>query len=412
MNNRRRSSRKKFARRTFAGVLVGGAVILLGLVYAVSYLYEQLNDLLVSYGAEETRGVRAAAPAYEEEDYAAELTPAAVVLEDYLNYDGELELPVSGATGYAPVKLEMRERPDESSAAVKTVEAGAGFTILNEQGDWWEVGSGGETGFVRHDSCMINLPDVIPSIRYNATNTYNSRFASSWYAIPNITGESLYPGRTYNERLGKEEYIVAVMYAMSKKIQNAQRAALLNGDCLVIYEGFRPLSVQRKVALELRALSELNENVYSGLNTPPWSITWFISAGVSNHQRGCSIDVGLVQATLGYAVTGGYKYLTHARSPFYYNMPTPIHELSLEAAAFAHPSAVDLDTDLGAIAPSAGLRDIRAARDLQAYCVGAGMTPLASQWWHFDDLETRAGTPGNSVGDYILADVLSVAPDR
>jgi len=414
----RKKKRNKAVRKTFIAVLIGGGVILAALVYTMSYLYEQLNEILRSYNNAQEAPLAPAAQTIapvneEEEDYAYTFEAPVIVSErdEYILYIGDLELPVSGATGFAPVRLEMREQPDVASAVVKTFEPGAGFLILNEQDEWWEISSGGETGFVRHELCMINLPDVIPSIRYNNTNTYNSRFASNSYAIPNISGESLYAGRTYNNRLEKEEYIVAVMYSMSKRIQVAQRRALADGNCLVIYEGFRPLSIQKKIADELRALSEMNSDVNAGLNSPPWSISWFIATGVSNHQRGCSIDVSLVQPTLDFALSGNYKYLTHAQAPYYYNMPSPIHELSREAVAFANPVTIDINTNLGGLSLSPGMRDNQAAQDLQRYCTTAGLTPLASEWWHFDDLRSRSGVPGNSVGDYILSEVYSVAPE-
>ena len=40
---------------------------------------------------------------------------------------------------------------------------------------------------------------------------------------------------------------------------------------------------------------------------------------------------------------------------------------------------------------------------LQRYCTDAGLTPLASEWWHFNDLDARFATEGNSSkGEYLL----------
>ena len=411
----KRERRKKTALRAVAGAVIGGAAIVALLIFVMSRLYEQLNDILISYSANmeiPLSNIQTMPPAAEEEaDYALETPVIAADRDEYFEYIGELELPLNGATGFAPVRVEMKEQPDADAALIKHLEPGAGFLIIGELGEWWEVSAYGDTGFIRHEFCMINLPDVIPSIRYNATNTYNSRFASSWYALPGISGEQLYSGRSYNARLGKDEYIVAVMYPMSKKICAAQRLALAEGNCIVIYEGFRPLSVQRRVADALSEISALNEDVNKGINTAPWHIGWFIATGVSNHQRGCSIDASLVQPDLAYAVSGDYKYLTHANAPYYYNMPTPIHELSNEAVAFAYPVTVGTETNVYGIAPSAGMRENNAAQNLQRYCVSAGLYPLASEWWHFDDLITRSIVPGNSVGDYILSEVYSRPPE-
>ena len=391
--------------------------------FTLTNIYNQLNDLVISYEqtpvASPIVPTRSPAPkkvtAAPEEDMeyfieAPLAAPPDIESVSYLLYNGILELPVNGATGFAPIRVEMRGGASQNAPVTKNLEPGASFLILGESGEWWEVEHGGETGFVRHAACMINLPDVIPSIRYNATNTYNSRFASSSYAIPNISGEALYAGRLYNERLGKDEYIVAVMYAMSLKIAMAQRSALAEGNCLVIYEGFRPLSVQKKISSELLALAESNEDVMAGLNAHSWGISWFIASGVSTHQRGCAIDVSLVQPELDYAVSGPYKYLTHSKAPYYYDMPSPIHELSSESVAFAYPVGINVKTAIEALPLSAAMQFNDAGKNLQRYCVTAGLMPLASEWWHFDDFQTRDTVPNASVGDYILNEIFSVPP--
>jgi len=409
---KKNKTRRKIKKAVVAG-LIGGIAVLAILAYVMSYLYEELNELLVSYNnAANEAEMRTMPRDIVEEDIFVAETPQAVIEQDrYSEYDGPFELPINGATGYASVAVDVKILPDASSETVKSLKPGAGFLILNEWGEWWEIETGGETGYVKHNLCMINLPDVVPSIRYNNTNTYNSRFSSSDYVIPGISGEPLYSGRAFNERLGKEEYIVAVMYAMSQKIYLAQQHALADGNGLVIYEGFRPLSVQQKIASELKVLAQINGEVDRGLNSPPWGISWFIATGVSNHQRGCSIDVGLVQPDLVYAVTGDYKYLTHAKAPLYFNMPSPIHELSSVSVTFARPVTIDANTDISSLALSDGMNENAAAQNLQKYCVSAGLMPLASEWWHFDDLQTRSGVPSNSVGDYFLTEIFSTAPE-
>ena len=70
---------------------------------------------------------------------------------------------------------------------------------------------------------MINLPDVIPSITYNATNSYNSLYKSLGYDLPGITGQSLYTGKTQNDRLGYSEFMMPCLYEMAKKIAAGQQ---------------------------------------------------------------------------------------------------------------------------------------------------------------------------------------------
>ena len=92
---------------------------------------------------------------------------------------------------------------------------------------------------------MVNLPDLIPSIRYNATNSYGAMYRCCGKAIPEVTGKAFYTAKTPNAKLGYEEYNMPVLYAMAKKIAAAQAAALSDGRTLVLYEGYRPLRVQR-----------------------------------------------------------------------------------------------------------------------------------------------------------------------
>eukprot|EP00828_Plagiopyla_frontata_P040121 TRINITY_DN5340_c0_g2_i1.p6 TRINITY_DN5340_c0_g2~~TRINITY_DN5340_c0_g2_i1.p6 ORF type:complete len:217 (-),score=17.52 TRINITY_DN5340_c0_g2_i1:960-1610(-) len=142
-----------------------------------------------------------------------------------LLYEGDLELPVNGATGYTSVLMDLKATADAGSETISELEAGTAFEVLKEEGDWWYVQTATEAGWVQHLYCFINLPDVIPSIIYDNTNTYASKFVSSGKTIPGITGQALYDGKAYNRRLGKVSDIVPVLYSMSKKIHLAQQAA-------------------------------------------------------------------------------------------------------------------------------------------------------------------------------------------
>ena len=92
-------------------------------------------------------------------------------------------------------------------------------------------------------------------------------------------------------------------------------------------------------------------------------------------------------------------------------MPTPIHELSKAAATFVKPVASHSPTAW----KSAGMMDSMAENEpalaLQTYCTGAGLTRLTSEWWHFNDLDTRTLVLENlSTGGYKISQCLSVAP--
>jgi len=70
-----------------------------------------------------------------------------------------------------------------------------------------------------------------------------------------------------------------------------------------------------------------------------------------------------------------------------YAMPSAMHELSSAAACFTGPVTSNSATAWKRATASASMTD--GARRLQGYCTNAGMTPLASEWWHFNDLDAQ-----------------------
>jgi D-alanyl-D-alanine dipeptidase len=327
-----------------------------------------------------------------------------------LVYEGNLELPVNGATGYASVRMDLKATADAGSETISILEAGTAFEVVEEVGDWWYVQTATESGWVQHLYCFINLPDVIPSIIYDNTNTYASKFVSSGKAIPGITGQALYDGKAYNMRLEKVSDIVPVLYSMSKKIHLAQQAALAEGNSLVIYEGYRPFSVQKLTVDALTNLAAADPEVMAGINTYPWDTNWFIATNVSNHQMGYAIDVTLAKITEQQEIVIGDYAATAITGYTEYTMPTTIHELSMASATFTGPVKSSSPTAWR----QATLADTmnEAAILLQRYSTEAGLTPLASEWWHFNDLDARFATEGNSSrGEYLLDATISEAPE-
>ena len=327
-----------------------------------------------------------------------------------LLYEGDLELPVNGATGYASVLMDLKATADAGSETISELEAGTAFEVLEEVGDWWYVRTATESGWVQHLYCFINLPDVVPSIIYDNTNTYASKFASSGKTIPGITGEALYDGKAYNMRLGHVSDIEPVLYSMSKKIHLAQQAALEEGNTLVIYEGYRPFFAQKLTVDALTTLAAADPEVMAGINTHPWDTNWFIATSISNHQMGYAIDVTLAKITEQQEIVIGDYTATAITGYTEYTMPTTIHELSMASATFTGPVKSSSPTAW----LQANLADTmnEAAILLQRYCTDAGLTPLASEWWHFNDLDARFATEDNSSkGEYLLDATMSEAPE-
>jgi len=300
--------------------------------------------------------------------------------------------------------------PDTASEIVTGFDDGQVFVILKEYDDWWHVKTDtGEIGWIEHIGCLINLPDVIPSIVYNVTNAYSALTRSSGYEIPGVTGEVLYEAWSYNPRLFKEEFIVPSLYSSAKLLFKAQQLALEAGDTIIMHEAYRAFeSTQRSVSL-LQELMNENRTVRDAINTDPWSLTWFIATSISNHQRGVAFDISLGKILSQDTRQIGGILFKNVVSYEEYDMPTTIHELSPLAATFTR-AVSSRSRDAWRSATLTDTMTPGAVR-LQGYMDKAGFTPLASEWWHFNDLDgVAAAIDLNITGSFFIEDILSVLP--
>lgn len=323
-----------------------------------------------------------------------------------------------------PEELEPEEEPSLTDGALAILPAGTAMTVLREEGAWWQVsceakyitGDGGTavgevTGWVTHRYCMINLPDVIPSIVYNATNAYSSLFRTCGKEIDGITGKQLYSGPAQNRRLGQAEFMMPVLYSMAPRLCAAQRAALREGNTLVLYEGYRPQETQLKVAGAVQKMMKQDPEIQTALSTKPWSIPWFIATSTSNHQWGYAVDVTLARVLSVEVHQAGDYAFTRVTEYKEYGMPTQIHELSPAAAIFTEAIGPNSKTAWKSATRTDTFAASESALGLQAYCTDAGLSPLASEWWHFNDLDSRANVLDNlGKGDFTITVCRSTAP--
>ena len=89
---------------------------------------------------------------------------------------------------------------------------------------------------------------------------------------------------------------------------------------------------------------------------------WFLAQGVSTHNTGSAIDVTLVKLeTMEECV-----------------MPTEMHELSVKAIKYYSPNVTKKTANYS--------KEMnKSAKLLDKYCTRAGLSTLASEWWHFKD---------------------------
>ncbi len=316
------------------------------------------------------------------------------------------ELPVIGACGYTVSEMPLLD--SVSGNTISTLPSGTPFFILDENDNYWQIETmDGTSGWVDNAFCMINLPDVLPSIVYDNTNSYSSVLKSSGYDIPDVTGEALYTVPGYNIRLGKEVATVPVLYTTAKKIAQVQKNALSQGNCLIIYEAYRPHETQQLIHESLSALVAENAEVTAGIAVPPWDIGSFIHPSISNHQKGFAVDVSLGKIESVEDIQIG-EYVYHEITATEYSMPSPIHELSTRAVTYNEPISQTAITTMESPELSEGMKNNPYAITLQDYCIQAGLTPISSEWWHFNDLDAREETLTNpGVGDFFITNCLS-----
>lgn len=348
------------------------------------------------------------------EEYTAESTEdsASDGVYEIVLTDTQYELPLQNSMGISYSYAYVKSSASSASSNVEYLEPGDVFLIQEDIDDSWLriITEDGNEGYFLKMQTLINLPDVIPSIIYDLSNSYSSLFTSSGYDIPNVTGLELYDYKEYNERLGYNEYIAVVLYPMAEKINTVQQTALANNDTLVIYEAYRPYDVQQLVVKELTSLAYSNSTVYNGLYSSPWSLGWFIAESVSNHQKGLAIDTTLasiVDSEVKYMNGVAYNEITDYEE---YTMQSDMHELSVASVSMITPVASNTSLAWVDVALADNMTD--AAILLREYCWAGGLEPLASEWWHFNDLVTLSSFNNTNTTQSLSFDnCISVAPD-
>ena len=260
-----------------------------------------------------------------------------------------------------------------TSSTKNKISVGTAFTIEGVQGDFFKVSIPGVSGYkyIQHKYIMINLADYIPSMVFQISNANSSIYKSSGYNIPNVTGTKLYAGgKVYNVRLRKNEYMAPVLYSVAKKLLIAQKSFLSKGYTIKVYDVYRPYSVSTKIYTALTNLYNSNQTVknnilysYGASGTRyQWDKGWFLASSVSTHNTGAAIDMTLANKSNGVEVS----------------MPTAMHELSTKAIKYYSPNVSNVPANYSK-------KMNTNSKLMDSVVTSSGLTPLASEWWHFQD---------------------------
>lgn len=160
---------------------------------------------------------------------------------------GEVQFRTEISSLYCTVwpiqELTLYQDTDRSTRLL-TVPAGAALCVLEEEKGLFRVRYNSAEGWLDANFCLINLPEYVGDLcAYDITNSYASIFRIHEYDIPGITGGVV---KGYeNVRLDEDDYLVPFLYPCADKLIGAAKAAEADGYRLRIYDAFRPHEATR-----------------------------------------------------------------------------------------------------------------------------------------------------------------------
>lgn len=252
------------------------------------------------------------------------------------------------------------------------VPAGQALCVLEETGSYFKILYKDCLGYVDSRFCMINLPEYMGDLcEYNISNSIGSIFTVHGYNIPQITG-SVVRGvvRGYeNICIGREDYVVPYLYPCTEKFCLAAANAAKDGYCFRTYDAFRPNEATRYLydtvetlidnPIESENINPLDDELEEAhitfrdvMTDGYYKLSSFLAASVSAHNRGIALDLVLVDRNTD-------KEL---------QMQSDMHDLSCHSLTSQNNNNAQL---------------------LAKYMKGVGYNDLFSEWWHFQDDETR-----------------------
>ena len=300
--------------------------------------------------------------------------------------DVTTELSPLYCTIWPLMELPLYESADAESETLASVPAASTLCVLAEEDGFFLVRYGETYGYLSSSYCMINLPEYMGKlIGYDITNSYASKYAVHGYEIPEVTGEVV---KGYEHVcLAEGVYLAPYLYPCCEKLYTAANAALEQGYRLKIYDSYRPnqatvdiynkaelmtnqpvpeLDIYGEVPEELPELAEGQTLTYRMLwEDGTYGLPNFLAKGGSMHNMGIALDLTLERVDSGEEL----------------EMQSDMHDLSIY-------SVINRDNDEALI--------------LDNIMKAAGFGGLTSEWWHFQDNETRKNL---SLNTYMWAGV-------
>ena len=299
-------------------------------------------------------------PGETTEETPVEETPAEESTIDPVCREGLVETPtIRGKQGVAMAEVVFYPTLQDAASGIasgKTMDLnGTRFTILGNNGaadgsGWWAIMYNGECGWVDSSYMAINAASYLPSnYKFNITNASSSAYRGiNGLNLPGLTGQTLYDSRYYNNSF------VPITFSFAKKLYNI--GLTYSDRTFVINDAYRPYVVTKfayRVGMAAPGITD-GFGAYKGRYN-----YMFLAEGISKHNTGCAIDVTFGDLTSEQQAA----------------MPSPMHELSINAAVYPDMTSSNYRPEF-ANSQAHVLHDIM---------VGAGLTDLRSEWWHYQD---------------------------
>ena len=273
-----------------------------------------------------------------------EVTPSCK--DDYTKFDA------SGLKGYGMVELSLQKDATGFNTAkrIKLIKAGEEFTIvgLSSNKKWMLVESGSDCGYVLAEVVAVNLQEYLPkngvnNVSFNITNQSGSIFFADNSKTRITDGKGNYMDGL---KLYSSAYKPLAIHSFA---QGVLKAAKNTNRTLVIYDAYRPLGATKKLypifSAYLKTSDAINSGYANRINNfcvgTSCGTTWFLMPNISTHTAACAIDV-----------------------------------------AFANSN--DIPTSMHVMHPDSSNKSGKDAQELQSIMTSAGLTGIASEWWHFE----------------------------
>ena len=270
-------------------------------------------------------------------------------------------------------------------------------------------------GYINSSYCLINLPDYLGDLcRYDITNSYGSIYLAHEYPIPAVSGTVV---TGYEHVLMADgTFLVPLLYPVARRLVPAAKTAREEGFVLKIYDSFRPYVATRSIydltsqcldyvvpgspfsrispsdylngaRANVIALDQLEKIVpvdpkatgtdaekarkinetkttYSKvmLNNGQYSMGEFLAASGSTHNLGIAMDMTLESLSTGEEL----------------DAQTRIHDLSWYSIQANNNANAEI---------------------LKRIMTNEGFGMIPSEWWHFQDNETRSALQPVTVND-------------